>query len=80
MVTMMSEKVSSPYKPDRDVDRQAFESTSGYDLKYHDIKTRRDAADARAKVGGCVYSVRSVVRGCRKSLQERKSKHDSDTS
>lgn len=38
------------YKPDRDVERQAYESAEGWILKYHDIKTRRDAADARAKV------------------------------
>lgn len=42
---------SSAYQPDRDVESQAYESKDGrWNLKYHDIKTRRDAADARAKV------------------------------
>lgn len=47
-----SEKESEEvYKPDRDVESQAYQSAEGWTLKYHDIKTRRDAADARAKVG-----------------------------
>ncbi|CAN0260460.1 unnamed protein product [Ascophyllum nodosum] len=37
------------YNPDRDVGSQAYQSTEGWTLKYHDIKTRRDAAEARAK-------------------------------
>lgn len=47
-----SEKESAEeYKPDRDVESQAYQSAQGWTLKYHDIKTRRDAADARATVG-----------------------------
>lgn len=38
------------YNPDRDVESQAYQSSQGWTLKYHDIKTRRDAAEARAKV------------------------------
>lgn len=49
-VSMISTDISSPYQPDRDVDRTAYESEEGWELKYHDIKTRRDTADARAKV------------------------------
>ena len=37
------------FQPDRGVEKQAYQSTEGWQLKYHDIKTRRDAADARAK-------------------------------
>lgn len=37
------------FRPDRDVEKQAYQSTEGWQLKYHDIKTRRDAADDRAK-------------------------------
>lgn len=50
MLPMTSTDISSPYQPDRDVDSTAYESDQGWQLKYHDIKTRRDAADARAKV------------------------------
>lgn len=38
------------YRPDRDTESQAYESSQGYTLQYHDIKTRRDVADARAQV------------------------------
>lgn len=38
------------YNPDRDVESQAYQSAQGWTLKYHDIKTRRDMAEARAKV------------------------------
>lgn len=48
---MTSTDISSPYQPDRDVERMAYQSEEGkWELKYHDIKTRRDTADARAKV------------------------------
>lgn len=49
-VSMTSTDISSPYQPDRDAERTAYESEEGWALKYHDIKTRRDTADARAKV------------------------------
>lgn len=39
------------YRPDRDTESQAYESNQGWTLQYHDIKTRRDVADARAQVG-----------------------------
>lgn len=43
--------VNVEYKPDRDTKSQAYQSTDGqWNLKYHDIKTRREASDARAKV------------------------------
>lgn len=64
-VSMTSTDISSPYQPDRDVERTAYESKEGWELKYHDIKTRRDTADARAKVCAicvCVYSV--VLQQC----------------
>lgn len=48
------------YKPDRDVESQAYQSTEGWQLKYHDIKTRRDAADAMAKVSVCVFCTLSA--------------------
>lgn len=37
------------FRPDRGVEEQAYQSDEGWQLKYHDIKTRRDAADDRAK-------------------------------
>lgn len=43
------------YQPDRGVESQAYQSNEGWQLKYHDIKTRRDAADKRAKVGHVVF-------------------------
>ena len=45
------------YYPDRDVGSQAYQSTEGWTLKYHDIKTRRDVAEARAKVSSCASGV-----------------------
>lgn len=38
------------YRPDRDTESQAYESAEGWTLRYHDLKTRRDVSDARAKV------------------------------
>ena len=63
-VSMTSTDISSPYQPDRDAERTAYESEQGWELKYHDIKTRRDTADARGKVRAtrvCVCSVVMVV-------------------
>lgn len=45
-----SRGLNDGYNPDRDVESQAYQSSQGWTLKYHDIKTRRDAAEARAKV------------------------------
>ncbi len=61
MTTSSSTDISSPYQPDRDVDTTAYESEQAWQLKYHDIKTRRDAADARAKVRAALVCVRVCV-------------------
>lgn len=44
--------VNLEYRPDRDTESQAYQSAEGqtWKLKYHDIKTRRDTSDTRAKV------------------------------
>lgn len=47
--TSTSTSSDDVFRPDRDVEKQAYQSTEGWQLKYHDIKTRRDAADDRAK-------------------------------
>lgn len=43
------------FRPDRGVEKQAYQSTEGWQLKYHDIKTRRNAADDRAKARSHIY-------------------------
>lgn len=48
--TSTSTSSDDVFRPDRDVEKQAYQSTEGWQLKYHDIKTRRDAADDRAKL------------------------------
>lgn len=55
--TSDSDDTSSVFRPDRDVGRQAYQSDEGWQLKYHDIKTRRDAADNRAKARRHVFCV-----------------------
>lgn len=50
-INVSLEEGNLEYRPDRDTDSQAYESPDKqWILQYHDIKTRRDVADARAQV------------------------------
>lgn len=51
--------VAMTTEPYRDVESQEYRSKQPWQLKYNDIKTRRDVADARAKVS-CPLVVRGV--------------------